>query len=462
MVSEVPFTGNHHPPSYSEAITLYPEIDTDSIIATGSSTLIRHGGHFLKELIVGAQGVYLYTSAGHRILDFTSGQMSCLIGHGHPEIVETITAHASKLDHLFSGMLSPPVIQLAEKLTGLLPQGLDKALFVNTGAESIEAAIKMAKMYTGKHEIVALGGSWHGMTAAASSTTFHSGRRGYGPLMPGTFVLPSPNAYRSIFRHADDSYDWETELDFGWSLIDSQTTGSLAAVILEPILSSAGMLVLPKGYMQAMKRHCQKRNMLLIVDEAQTGIGRCGSMFAFEHDECVPDILALSKTLGNGLPVAAVVTSKAIEENMFGKGFMFYTTHSNDPLPAAIGLKVLEIMIRDNLVERSRVSGLRLKAGLEMLKDKFGCIGDVRGRGLLAGVEIVKDRETKEPGFEIGDALAKKMMALGLSANLATVRSFGGVFRFAPPVTITDEELDSALAVFEEALKVTPGTLPLQ
>lgn len=279
--------------------------------------------------------------------------------------------------------------------------------------------------------------------------------------MPGSLVLPSPNAYRSIFRKPDGSYDWETELNYGWSLIDSQSVGSLAAVIIEPILSSGGMHVLPTGYLQAMKVHCEKREMLLIVDEAQTGIGRCGSMFAIDHENVIPDILTLSKTLGNGIPLSAVVTSKEIEETCFERGFLFYTTHINDPLPAAVGLKVLEIVVRDGLVERSRVAGLRLNEGLLKLKEKYGCIGDVRGRGLMAGVEIVGDRETKEPANELGAALMKRMTELGLSANLSTMKSFGGVFRIAPPITITDEELEMGLAIFEEALRTTPGTMSL-
>lgn len=230
--------------------------------------------------------------------------------------------------------------------------------------------------------------------------------------MPGNLILPSPNAYRSIFRHAAGTYDWETELKYGWNLIDQQSTGSLAAVILEPILSSGGMHVLPEGYMKAMKKHCEKRDMLLIVDEAQTGIGRCGSMFAIEHDECTPDILTLSKTLGNGLPLAAVVTSSEIEETCFNRGYLFYTTHVNDPLPAAIGAKVLDIVVRDKLVERSRVAGLKLKAELKGLQKKYGCIGDIRGRGLMAGVEIVKDRTTKEPAPELGAALMDRLSEL--------------------------------------------------
>jgi 4-aminobutyrate aminotransferase-like enzyme len=244
-------------------------------------------------------------------------------------------------------------------------------------------------------------------------------------------------------------------------MVDRASCGSLAAVIMEPILSSGGMLTLPSGYLKAMKTHCERRGMLLILDEAQTGIGRCGDLFAFEHEGVVPDILTLSKTLGNGLPLSAVVTSNHIAEVTRERGFMFYTTHVNDPLPAAVGLKVLEIVVRDNLVQRSREAGSKLHAGIQKLKERYGCIGDVRGRGLMAGIEIVSNRETKAPALDLGNHLSDRMMELGLSANIATISTFGGVFRIAPPITITDDELELGLGILEEAFGSTDGTLPL-
>lgn len=205
--------------------------------------------------------------------------------------------------------------------------------------------------------------------------------------------------------------------------------------------------------------------MLLIIDEAQTGIGRAGDMFAFQHyaeDEgIVPDILTLSKTLGNGLPLSAVVTSNQIATFAKENHFLFYTTHINDPLPASVGDKVLEIVVRDNLVQRSRELGGKFQKRLELLQSRYGCIGDVRGRGLMAGVEIVTDRDTKKGDPELGAAIANKMMALGLWAQLSTMPSFGGVFRLAPPLTTTHEELGFGLNIIEEALATTPGTMPL-
>jgi 4-aminobutyrate aminotransferase-like enzyme len=444
---------------------LYTDTNEQQLKEDSDSCLLHYGTTFHKSIITSASGLNIYTASGHRLMDWTSGQMSCLIGHGHPEIVEVIHSHAKHLDHLFSGMLSPPVISLAKRLTGLTPPGLDKAFFLSTGGESNEAAIRMAKFFTGKFEIVGLAASWHGMTGTAVGAQYHSGRAGYGPPMPGNFALPTPNSYRSIFRNADGSYDWQTELDYGFDLIDRQSCGSLAAVILEPILSSGGMLELPAGYLYAVKQHCERRGMLLIIDEAQTGVGRAGDMFAFQHypedQGVVPDVLTLSKTLGNGIPLSAVVTSNKIANFCKENNFLFYTTHINDPLPAAVGDKVLEIVVRDNLVQRSKSLGVHLQAGLRQLQSRYGCIGDVRGRGLMAGVEIVQDRRTKAAALELGNKIADRMIELGVWAQLATMKSFGGVFRIAPPITISMQELEDGLRIMEEAFASTPGTMPL-
>lgn len=449
------------PSNSVEPPTLYQGLNQAELQQKTEKYLLNYGTKFNKDVICGSRGLYVYTASGHKVLDWTSGQMSCLLGHGHPEIVKVIADHAASLDHLFSGMVSPPVISLGERLSNLLPPGLDKAFFLSTGGESNEAAIKMAKMYTGKFEIVGLGASWHGVTAQALGTQYHFGRKGQGPLMPGMFMLPAPNAYRSIFRRPDGSYDWETEMEYGWNMIDMQSCGSLAACIVECIQSSAGMHVLPPGYLTALKKQCEKRGMLLIVDEAQTGVGRCGDIMAISHENVVPDILTLSKTLGNGLPLSAVVTSAEIERVCAERDYCFYTTHVNDPLPAAVGDKVLEIVVRDQLVDHSREMGKVLHDGLNKLKEKYGCIGDVRGRGLMAGVEIVESRETKVPAIALGKAIGDRAYELGVWANLSSHSSFGGTFRIAPPITITKDQILSGLEVLEKAFATTPGTLPL-
>ncbi|KAJ7699359.1 class-III aminotransferase [Mycena rosella] len=421
--------------------------------------LIRYsgGGQFMRRIIESAEGVFIYDADGKRIIDFTSGQMSSILGHSNPEIVAIVNKQVLQLDHLFSGMLSRPVVDLAAKLSSMLPPGLDKVQLLSTGGESNECAIRIAKLYTQKFEIVGLSNSWHGVTFAAASMTYQPTRKGYGPAAAGSLILPTPNGYRSPFRNPDGTYDWKKELDYGFSLVDAQSVGSLAAVIVEPILSSGGVIVLPAGYLRRLKEHCVARGMLLIVDEAQTGVGRTGKNWAFEHDGVVPDILTLSKTLGAGLPLSAVVTSKEIEEVVHSRGFSFFTTHVSDPLPAAVGLQVLEILERDDLAGRAERLGQRFRSFLLGLQAQYECIGEIRGMGLMQGMEIVKDRTTKDPDESLSTALSDRMLELGLSANVLRIPGIGSSFRMAPPLTITEEELDAGLAIIAEAFRTTPG-----
>ncbi|GAA2908833.1 aspartate aminotransferase family protein [Streptosporangium fragile] len=414
--------------------------------------LVRYGATFTPRIIERAKGSYVYDEQGNAILDFTSGQMSAVLGHSHPDIVATVTKAISSLDHLYSGMLSRPVVDFAERLSGTLPSALSKVFLLTTGAESNEAAIKMAKLFTGKYEIVSFDRSWHGMTSAAAAATYSAGRHGYGPPAPGNMTLPTPNAYRSPFRRADGSYDWETELDYGFELIDRQSSGSLAAVLVEPILSSGGIIDPPVGYLAALKRKCVERGMLLIVDEAQTGLGRTGAMYAFERDHVVPDILTLSKTLGAGLPVAAVITTEEIEEVCHSRGFLFYTTHASDPLAALVGLTVLRVVEREELVQRAAALGERLRARLLELQQRHEVIGDVRGRGLLQGVELVTDRATKRPAERLGQAVTAACLRRGLHMNIVQIPGMGGIFRIAPPLTLGDSELDHAMSILDSAL----------
>ena len=413
--------------------------------------LVRYGGDFAPFIAERAQGSFMWDASGRRILDFCSGQMSAIIGHSHPEIVEVVRRIVGELDHLYSTILSRPVVDLAALLAELAPGKLDRVLLVSTGGESNEAAIRMAKLASGRHEMVGLSRSWHGVTGGAASATYSSSRRGYGPAQVGSFVLPAPDAYRSRFVGADGVYDWRSELDFGFELVDRQSTGELAACIAEPILSSGGVLEPPVGYMAALAEKCRERGMLLIFDEAQTGLGRTGHMFACERDGVVPEFLTLSKTLGAGLPLAAVLTTPEIEERCHERGFLFYTTHASDPLPAAVGLKVLEIVVRDRLTERAREMGEYLRAGLLALKQRHECIGDVRGRGLLVGLDLVEDRATKTPAPQLAQRVARTCLDLGMMTSV--VRGGYGIFRIAPPITISREEIDLALDIFDNAIR---------
>jgi 2,2-dialkylglycine decarboxylase (pyruvate) len=420
--------------------------------------LVRYGVPFAPELVERAAGSRVFTRDGAAILDFTSGQMSSVLGHSHPEVVETIGRAAATLDHLHSGMLSPPLIDVAAALAGTLPAPLSKVMLVSTGAESNEAALKMAKLATGRYEIVSFDRSWHGMTSGAAAATFSAGRRGYGPPIPGNLALATPDAYRSPFRHADGRHDWEAELDFGFELIDRQSAGSLAACLVEPILSSGGIIDLPLGYLARLREKCDERGMLLILDEAQTGVGRTGTMYAFERDGVAPDLLTLSKTLGAGLPVAAVVTSPEIEQTCHERGFLFYTTHVSDPLAASVAHTVLTVVTRDGLAERARLLGERMHQRLLELRDRHEQVGDVRGRGLLQGVELVRDKASRTPNLALNHELTAECLRHGLHVNIVQLPGLGGVIRMAPPLTITDDDLTLGLDILADALATTTRT----
>src|SRR6185437_1629884 len=243
---------------------------------------------------------------------------------------------------------------------------------------------------------------------------------------------------------------WREELDDAFDGLDRMCTGNLAAFIAEPVLSSGGIIDLPVGYLNALAAHCRARGMRLILDEAQTGVGRTGLMFAFERDGVVPDILTLSKTIGAGLPLAAVVTSAEIEERCHERGYLFFTTHVADPLPAAVGITVLDVIARDGLVARADELGQYLYKGLLELQEKHACIGDVRGRGLLRGIELVTDRETKTPAEALGRRVTDECLVLGLHLNIVQLRGMGGVIRIAPPLTVSPDELDLGIAILDQ------------
>lgn len=415
------------------------------------ATLIRYCGDFSPLLVTHAKGSYIHTQDGQQILDFTSGQMCSIFGHNHPKLLDAMRRGGEGALHLLSTMLSPPVVELSRKLTELLPEGLDRCLFVNTGSESNEVALRMAKLASGGFEVLGFVGSWHGMTAGAQSHTYSHTRKGYGPVNPGSMAIPAPYAYRCPIKHCSGQCDTSC-LDVGMALADRQSVGAFAALIAEPVLSAAGIVELSPDYMHKLKQICVERGMYLILDEAQTAFGRLGMHFAFQRDGIVPDFLTLSKTLGGGLPLAATVTSAEIEESCFEKGFIYITSHVSDPLPAIVGLAMIDILLEEKMAENAVEQGAYLKQQLLALQEKHECIGDVRGRGLLLGMEIVKDRESKDPAPDLGHQISDRCLELGLSMNIVRLPGMSGVFRIAPPLNVTKKEIDLGIAILDQAI----------
>ena len=414
--------------------------------------LIRYSGGFAPEPIAKAEGVWLETESGKRVLDFTSGQICSTLGHNHPRVNSAIRDTLERVSHLNSWMLSEPVLALAERLVGTFPEPLDRVLLLSTGTESTEVALKLAKLHTGRFEVAGLTRSFHGLLAGIASVNYSMAHQGYGPLLPGAFAIPAPYAYRCPVRHCDCACDC-TCLEVGFELVDQASVGSLCAFIAEPILSAGGIIVPPDGYFRRARELCDERGMLLVLDEAQTGFGRVGTMFAFEHDGVVPDIVAVSKTLGGGLPLAATVTSEAIEDDCFAKGFLHVTSHVSDPLPAAAGLAVLEAIEEDGLVAEAAEAGEYLLGQLRELQAQHEQIGDVRGRGLLVGMELVEDRDTKEPANALGAAMTQECFDRGLSMNIVRPGGSANCLRLAPPLIISAQEIDLAVEIMDASLR---------
>lgn len=416
--------------------------------------MVRYGGDTFPSLFRSAKGSIVTDDAGREILDFTSGQMCATIGHNHPAIVEAVRQAGEKAYHMFSGMIPEVVAKLAQTMAqDWMPQGMTKSIFINTGSESNEVAMRMAKMYTDGYEILAVGGSWHGVTGGASAASFASDRKGYGVHVPGVFVMPEPNMYRPYVKGLDGEASALACLEMGLKMYDMASTGRRAAIIIEPIISAGGVLVPPKSYMQALRKAADDRGMLLIFDEAQTAFGRIGHRHASDFYGVVPDIMSVSKTMGGGLPLAAVATTPKIEEAIHGKGFTFYTSHVSDPLPAEVGLAVLQTIQKEKLIERANATGSYLRSRMLELQTRFEAIGDVRGEGMLFGVELVKDRASREPFHALGAITTQRCYELGLSMNIRRRPERGSVWRIAPPLTVSKNEIDRGMDILDQALR---------
>jgi 2,2-dialkylglycine decarboxylase (pyruvate) len=424
--------------------------------------VLRYGApKFMPAIIDHAEGSYIYTEDGRKILDFTSGQMSATLGHAHPAIIATIQRSYPRLDHLFSAMLSRPVINLTTRLTSLTSDAmdvegnhekLDRAVLLTTGSEVNDAAIRLAKLVTGKFEIVSFNRSWHGLTGAAAAATYSSARKVGTPSMPGQIAIPTPYEYRPDFVDEHGKLDWRKQLDFGFQMVDAQSVGSLAACIIEPIVSGGGILVPPPGYLQALREKCHERGMLLIFDEAQTSIGRTGTWFGFESDGVTPDILTVSKTLGAGLPLAAMLTTTSIEQKAYEEGFVFYTSHVSDPTIAAVGYTVIDVIEKDHILASVQQRGKQLQDGLTRILNDHDIVGDARGRGLLQGIEIVEGNTSKTRSEALADSITEKCFELGLHMNIVCLPGMGGVFRIAPPLTVSEQEIDLGLSILDESI----------
>lgn len=400
---------------------------------------------------VRAEGAYLYDEAGTAWLDFTSGIGVTNTGHCHPRVVAAIQAQASRLLHGQINIVLPPsVIELSRKLNAVTPPSIDSFFFSNSGAEATEGAVKLARHATRRQNIIVFQGSFHGRTAQtmAMTTSKTVYRAGFQPLPGGIFVAPYPYAY---------AYGWDedTTIDFCLHqlhlLLKAQTApDETAAIFIEPVLGEGGYVPAPPRFLRELRALCDETGILLVIDEVQTGFGRTGRLFCYEHADITPDILVMAKGLGSGVPISGIGASQALMAK-WSTG-AHGGTYGGNALAAAAACATLDVMADEDLPGNARVMGARLIDGLRTLQAEFPIIGDVRGLGLMIGTEFTR---AGQPDKDAAKAVQKACLAHNLL--LLTCGSYENVIRWIPPLVVSAEQIDHALGVFAEALAGVGG-----
>ncbi|MEI6892306.1 MAG: aminotransferase class III-fold pyridoxal phosphate-dependent enzyme [Pontiella sp.] len=415
---------------------------------TDYSNLSSVYSHATDHIVTGGKGSELYTTAGKTLLDFTSGIGVNSTGHGHPKVVAAIKEQANKL--IFSQInivYNEPVAQLCAQLKRVMPAALDTYFFSNSGAEAVEGAVKLAKHATGKANIIVLHGSFHGRThltmAMTTSKTIY--RLKYPNLPAGIYVAPFPYAYASGRSEEAETAHALAELEL--VLSTQSAPEETAAIVVEPVLGEGGYLPVSRGYLKGLRKLCDQYEILLICDEVQTGFGRTGKMFGHQYDDVTPDIMPIAKGLGSGMPISGIAYKAEL-----GKRWITGThggTYACSPIAAAAAVATIEVIVDEQLVENARVRGEQLTAGLRLLQEKYPCIGDVRGRGLMIGLELMQGNQpdTTLPAKVLKEVYQRDLLLLscGMRKNM---------LRFIPPLVVTKEEIERGLKIFEEALEV--------
>lgn len=398
-------------------------------------------------LVDHGEGCYLYDTRGEKYLDFTSGIGVTNTGHAHPRVVRAVSEQAAKLLHgQINIVLHEPVLDLIHELKSVVPDQVDGFFFSNSGAEAVEGAVKLARQATGKPNLIAFQGGFHGRTMGTMSlTSSKTGyRSGYQPLIPGVFFTPYPYPYRYGWSDAQTQAWCLDELRF---LLETQTAPEeTAAVLIEPVLGEGGYVVPPQGFLQGLREICDEHGMLLITDEVQSGIGRTGKWFAFEHFEVVPDIIVAAKGLASGLPLSGVFSSMGLMER-WTPGSHGGTMGGN-VVACAAAAETLRVIREEELLENASVLGEDFRRGLRGLSEKYPRMGEVRGLGLMNGVEFT--RADGSPDAEITKEIIRQARNKGLL--LISCGTYNNVIRFIPPLTVSDNEIGQCLSVLEDVL----------
>ena len=406
--------------------------------------------HFTPIIASRAEGSYVYDQAGKGYLDFTCGIGVTNTGHCHPQVVEAIKKQAELLVHgQINIIVHEPILDLTAELKKIVPPTIDGFFFSNSGAEAIEGAIKLARRATGRTNVIVFQGSFHGRTVGTMSLTTSKTiyRAGYQPLMPGVYVAPYPYAYRYGWSEEQTSQWCLEELEF---LLLSQTAPEeTAAILIEPVLGEGGYVVPPADFMVGLRKICDEHGILLIADEVQSGFGRTGKWFAFEHFDIDPDIIVVAKGIASGLPLSGVFSRLELMEKW--EPGSHGGTYGGNAIACAAAAATIRVIDEEGLLENTSERGSQLLAGLGHLQEKYSEIGDVRGLGLMVGTEFrTLDRK---PNKEAAKEIIQECLDEGLI--LLSCGTWDNTVRWIPPLMVNDEQIHQGLAIFEKALEKT-------
>lgn len=420
-------------------------------------TLRRYGEYVMTGVVKAVQPVVIERAEGaeitdvngKRFIDCFAGISVVNAGHCNPEVVKAAQAQAEKLIHCCSYMYHvQPVAELAEKLAQITPGRLKKSFFANSGAEAVEGAMKLARLYTGRHEFLALDTAFHGRTFGALSVTGNRARkRAAGPFLAGVTFVPVPYTYRMPFRTPEECGEFcaravEDAIRF-------RTAGNVAAFIAEPVLGEGGILIPPRNYFKAVKPILDEHGILFIADEVQSGFARTGRMFAIEHYEVEPDILLTAKGIADGFPLGAFTARDEIAD-AFQPGDHL-STFGGNPVSCAAAIANIRFIERENLCQKTQAMGERILSAMREWQRRFPLIGEVRGAGLMIGVELVANSKDKTPAAAQAEAIRQYCLERGVLIGVGGV--YGNVVRFQPPLVITSQQVDAALNALEDAFK---------
>ncbi len=407
------------------------------------------GRYFEREWSHGV-GHRLFDTDGKAYLDFANGIAVTALGHAHPRVNAAVHAQVDKLSGPINAVgYTEPISRLASDLASTFPEPLDSVMFLNSGSEAIDGALKLARRVSGRSGIVAFRGGFHGRTFGATSVTTSNlnYRTGYEPLLPGVHFVPYPLVYADF--GGDEAAASDASLAALQTLFDTVIAPSrVGAILIEPVLGEGGFAPAPVAFLQGLRAICDEHDILLIADEVQTGFGRSGRMWAFEHAGIVPDVVCLAKAIANGLPLSAIVSSRDLQ-GRWGRG-AHGSTYGGNPVACAAGIAVLETIRDERLVENAVARGAELRAGLEAVAAEDDRVGDVRGPGMMIGVEFVRDRSTREPDAALPDRLMAACADAGLL--VLTCGRQHEVVRWIPPLDVTAAEIAEAVEIFGETL----------